>query len=649
MLDWKNVSLLLIPIITTLLGSSFLIPYLINELPDIITNPDLEVEKKSSSLDRESFYLEKNENISLEYTITNTGSQTAEDVAVSIFHPFLNDSHVLSNSVDIPSSSITNITKDYFNQKPWERPSIDNILKVNGNKMELPSIGVGSKIDLIVLGKINKFYDYDPNKFPCIMNITYGNGSVNYDCNAPVQDYRPYLYSSIAVPVILYIILVNVVLISIGVYFYVRQRKFDDIRKNSISELQEEFDLIRKSLSRNIHSQIAFKEDKWNLLSSETRHHIFGLECYPIFQELLIALKERSSILSSIRKKNPDLSVEPINKIVLDLCNKLSDRDWQQCGYDTRSVTPFMSYLLIIPMIVLSSITLWYIIEAQLYYLFIESLADHNYSIWMFFFLTYLTRIVATFCLLYAIIKLNKAYFDRSEVSNNGNKHIIKRTIISSISITGFPSLFLILVIHASFSTGPIDPLLIAIMIPAIDLFRFTMAVFVIRAKNTLYLLHKILIILMSIISLLYVSLYFQIQDIEWLPIIKVVNPIIISVLIIEFAILFLLVKRPSRISYYVGIANSVILCIFLIPIMDNFQLLTDFFEGPLFVNDMYNFQLLTDFFEGPLFVNDMRIVGFTVLAFHLIYIIISIIIITNNRFEKANRSKEHFLKRIEK
>jgi hypothetical protein len=217
LVDWKNISIL-VPIVTALFGSSFIIPFLIDKLPDILTNPILKIDRNIFQYSYDYSYLTPNNTAKLPYTISNVGTQTADDVHIRVFFPYLNNTKIFSNSISLESKDDHRLYDEDLNDVP---------LNVTGKSIDLDPIAAGSKVDLTVVGNVTSKYDVLPIDFPCVINIIYNNESISYNCtSATQQSQMPYIYTDTEIFIILCISLICVILVSFNVYFSKRLKEF---------------------------------------------------------------------------------------------------------------------------------------------------------------------------------------------------------------------------------------------------------------------------------------------------------------------------------------------------------------------------------------------------------------------------------------
>ena len=634
MVNWKNILVAIIPIATTILGSSLIIDFIIKGLPDLLNNPDIQVEvdpnptlfDNSTSKSYQQLY-------KFRATVSNIGNDIAKNINITFTFPTLYKPQVLYTSPFIT---------EIFSMRNFLNETSGKIDKINIPTLNIPSLGVGSSLKLDIIGsKLDNEGKYFFNEISCMVEAVYAEGSTYDDCqDSSYVNNIPYIFSELMLLIIFYVGLACLIIIlSIKTYFYIQNRQIYHLRRNFFEKIKDEAYMICNNIKRNKYSQLPGSDKSWETLPYEKRRKIIDKrEDYILIEEFFSFVKERTINLRKQENEIPNSNIEKLNKEIIKLYDKISNIQWQ--NYPTSKANSSTIFnLLIIPMIILSSIIMVYGIEGLLYYLIIglpanifvdlwshlfdfdRELGRPIYLLFSFFIISFITRSIASFIMVYLITRSNNSFFNKN--INYAHSRVKRRILISSIGINGLPSLFLVFTIltftgGSRYLNNQDIPLIIAILIPLLDIIRFIIISFVIRSNDIIPLLYKIMSFVMLVLALLYTCILFQIQSIE-LNLIEKIELLIITIVIIQLGIIITTIKKTRYKLYYIGLINSIVLSIFWIIVLTNFSEIIEFFNIPSMDS------IRTLIYKSPF----LFYIGSIILVVHLLYITSSILVIT--------------------
>ena len=238
---------------------------------------------------------------------------------------------------------------------------------------------------------------------------------------------------------------------------------------------------------------------------------------FQLANSLFMLIRERDGILRSLSRNH--VSGENISKAVLEivresntqiayLAKEVIDIDWTKYNLTEHRTQPTYPSYLVVPLLIIFSLTLTYLIEALLYGLLVNvsydtfiskwlfSSGGHRNAILLFFTLSFGIRSLVAFFMLRIILVRIIPVSQQSFIYLRITKI---KLIFCSVVIMGLPSVYLPLEIF-TFGAGfesdktiaidPNVPVLFAMLIPIFDVARMILSIFILRSRNYIRMLY---------------------------------------------------------------------------------------------------------------------------------------------------------------
>ena len=291
-----------------------------------------------------------------------------------------------------------------------------------------------------------------------------------------------------------------------------------------VTLLREEVVQISERLDKNTDSRILFTDKVWKSIPSANRHEIINdTYHFEMVNNFFIQIKERDEILKSIFKiqSQRDITGENVpiqltellksyNNLILSRSKEIINIDWKiYYPHSSANLRPYHTYL-IIPLLIVFSLALTYVVECILYVLLVNFSNDELASRWqanilatVFFLISTAVRRSVAFLMLRFIFvrfRLSPASKAPNRLLSNNTQVSKAKLIFCSVAIMGLPSVFLSTVI---FSFGEIGEdvstsdsntlrLLAFVLIPIFDVLRMILAVLVLKTSDTIRTLYLV-------------------------------------------------------------------------------------------------------------------------------------------------------------
>jgi hypothetical protein len=683
MVNWKNVLITIVPIATTLLGSSVLLTFW-NNIEQSFNQPIINFHNEPStdfnypnSGYKSSYFNVDNPIRSFYSIVSNDGHRNALALNITINYP-----KVKNVSVEVlPPAIGFEITKETvkYTQSSFQQSnkSINNITQF---RITTPIFPAEDKITLRTTANISRGEAFVPSEIDCSVLISYNVKIHNIDGNDDIENIvkkgqcneshvfigNPYILSNWT-PIIILLIVVGFlsIIIIIKMPQYIKQRKNEHNKRKIINNIRNEVYNIKNTLEEKDKLKTLIEDKVWNTIPFDTKFGIINnVDDFMLLEKFFNLIMERNSILFANESKfnNGKISNSNLDSIrhdILSTSQEIIEIKWQRYYYKNRE-KGHNSLFLIIPLIAIFSITMTYGIEATLSYFFIGSNYSEFIDSWLsvtssnkyytnhlnlieFFVFSLIGRSIVSFLMIKFILnKFRHLFFNDLEphdtIDNTSYSNNPKVKLIAiSIGINGTPSLLLSLIIVTLTSSGipfdnPTVRSIIAIMIPLLDLARLAISLIIIRTHNNVKTLYVSAAALTLLSGSLYIGLISKLSDLAKIipagPPYWIFTSELVAIAIMQIAWILPMIKRKGYEYCTLGVIGYTFLSItWIIILVDVPHVLGYFNELPLSDNPIY-YRLNTIEEIYPV----ISLIGSAIVIIQITYILIVSIIMTKQK-----------------